>query len=104
MARLANSTALSVLLLALAALATVASGRALRTPSGPRLRVRAVAHAVDDVAPALKNATETALSDAQRIIARYSDVLIAVAIRKCFVALYAIHPVVTPPSPSTTDG
>lgn len=37
---------------------------------------------VDDVAPALRNATTTALSGAQSIVASSSDLLIAAAIRK----------------------
>jgi hypothetical protein len=41
----------------------------------------AAARSVDDVAPALQNATSAAFTNAQRIIARYSNVLIAVAIR-----------------------
>jgi hypothetical protein len=69
--RRAALAAAGVLLLSAAAAAAAASeGRA-----APVVRT------VDDVAPALRNATSSAIVGAQAVLESYSDFLIAVAIR-----------------------
>lgn len=56
------------------ALAVAAS----RSDSVPNL-----SRAVDDITPAVKNATAEAVADAEELLHKYSDVLVALMIRKC---------------------
>lgn len=54
----------------------------VETPN--ELRDFTLLRSVDDVAPALQNATSEAIHRAENIVDTYSDVLIALAIRKSF--------------------
>lgn len=54
----------------------------VETPN--ELRDFTLLRSVDDVAPALQNATSEAIHRAENIVDTYSDVLIALAIRKFF--------------------
>jgi hypothetical protein len=48
------------------------------------VNVPVVIRAVDDVAPALRNATSSALSGAEMVVRQYQDVLFAIAMRMFF--------------------
>lgn len=71
----------------LAAVAVAAALVAL-VAAVPPARLEPVVRTVDDVAPALRNATTIAVAGAQTILSSYSDLLIAVAIRECRAPLY----------------